>query len=203
MFTFQVLLFAVFFSQTTISQNITQSIGSLSDELKSLFCDGLSVGSDKCNDQSYGIQDFINSFTDYFQDDEQDISTITKQIIDNLNQKLNLRASFLTNMSSKIQSSCEIYGCVDDCSSQEAIPDFDTLKFSGNADRSANLPNDMTYNSVYGDVISLSSSTYKLPNNVDYEDDNVQTDARVWFLFFMLFEYLIFKNIINNNKYLF
>ena len=193
MFTFQVLLFAVFFTQATISQNITESIGFLNDELKSLFCDGLSVGSDKCNDQSYGVQDFINSFTDYFEDDEEDISTITQQIINNLNQKLNLRASFLTNMSSKIQSSCEIYGCVDDCSS-EAIPDFDSLKFSGNADRSANLPNDMAYNSVYGDIISLSSSTYKLPNNVDYDDDNVQTDARVWF--YMLFECVIFKNII-------
>eukprot|EP01084_Bolivina_argentea_P295801 509391_1 len=166
----------LFLITITTSQTITESIQSLTTELKSLFCSDLLVGGDKCINGSYGMQDFVNSFSEHFEHDIQDITTITQQIINNLNNTLNIRASFLTTMASQIEQSCTQYG---QATKDEFLPDFDSLKFSGNTDRQANLPTDIAYSSVYGDDVSLGYTTYKLPNDVDYNDENVQIDAQI------------------------
>ena len=163
-------------------QNITEYIDAFNDELKTLFCDGLSVGGDKCDYDNYGIQDFVDSLSDHFETDDIEITSITQEIIKNLDSKLNLRASFLTNMSSYIQQSCIQYG-YSDYSDIEAITDFDELAFAGNTERDANLPSDMEYNSVYNMEVSLSQSTYKLPNGIDYTNENIQKDAQVMLYF--------------------
>eukprot|EP01084_Bolivina_argentea_P016975 31699_1 len=170
------LLIVLFLITVTTSQTITESIQSLTTELKSLFCNDLLVGGDKCINGSYGIQDFVNSFSEYFENEVQDITEITQTIIDNLDNTLNVRASFLTTMASQIEQSCTQYG---QATKDEFLPDFDSLKFSGNTDRQANLPTDIAYSTVYGDKVSLGYTTYKLPNNVDYKDENVQIDAQI------------------------
>lgn len=159
-------------------QDISEYINSFNDELKSLFCDGLSVGGDKCNNETYGIQDFVDSLSDNFETLDIEVTNIAQQIIKDLDSKLNLRASFLKNMSNYIQSSCYQYGYID-YSNIEAITNFDQLSFSGNTERDANLPSDIAYNSIYGLDVSLSQSTYKLPNGIDYDNENIQKDAQV------------------------
>eukprot|EP01083_Nonionella_stella_P121869 366305_1 len=79
-------------------------------------------------------------------------------------------------MASQIEQSCIQY---DESTDTEFLPDFNTLKFAGNTDRLPNLPTDISYSAVYGDTVSLGYTTYKLPNNVDYNDENVQKDAQI------------------------
>ena len=173
-----VLLYHILIVQLVFGQNITEYIDAFNNELKTLFCDGLSVGGDKCDNDNYGIQDFVDSLSDHFETDDIEITSITQEMIKNLDSKLNLRVSFLTNMSSYIQQSCIQYG-YSDYSDIEAITDFDELAFAGNTERDANLPSDMEYNSVYNMEVSLSQSTYKLPNGINYTDENIQKDAQV------------------------
>ena len=173
-----VSLFYILILEVIHSQNITQYIDAFNIELKELFCNGLSVGGDKCDNDNYGIQDYVYSLSDHFETDDIEITSIAEEIIKDLDNKLNLRASFLTNMSNYIQQSCVQYG-YSDYSNIEAITDFDNLAFSGNSNRAANLPSDIQYNSVYNQNLSLSQSTYKLPNGIDYENENIQKDAQI------------------------
>eukprot|EP01084_Bolivina_argentea_P238526 400714_1 len=175
-----VVILLLFVIQITICANITEYIEDFTAEIKSLFCDGLSIGGDKCNYEIYGIQDFMDSFKDHF-DNEIEDTNVTQQLIDRLDKQLNLRASFLKNMAAQIEQSCNQYGYIDsnDYSEIESISKFDELLFSGNTERVANLPNDMEYNAVYGNIVSLSSSTYKLPNGIDYNSENIHKDAQI------------------------
>ena len=50
----------------TFAANISSYAQSFSDQLKSLMCNALKVGGSKFNNQIYVVQDFINSFSDYF-----------------------------------------------------------------------------------------------------------------------------------------
>eukprot|EP01084_Bolivina_argentea_P291596 501158_1 len=170
-------VFICYFIINDIKAQLTTQIQTFSNQLESLMCDGLAVGGNKCQGYPYGIQDFIDTFSTHFDNSNEDASTLAQTIIDRLNTKLHLRASFLTNLSSMIRSEC-YYQLRDDTGS-ESIIDFDQLYFSGNDKRAANLPNNMEYSDVYGDTISFTASTYKIPNGVDHENDNVQEDAQL------------------------
>eukprot|EP01084_Bolivina_argentea_P083434 151053_1 len=140
------------------------------------MCDDIRLGGDKCDNQIYGIQDFINSFQSYFDNGNKDASIIANSIINRLNSKLNNRASFLDNMSSILETKCLHYDYESD--SEYLLP-FKSLYFAGNDDRQANLPNDMQYNAAQNRQVSLSASTYKLPDDVNYKNKHVQRDAQV------------------------
>eukprot|EP01084_Bolivina_argentea_P291595 501157_1 len=171
------IYYLLFIAIMVKSVNITQYIETFSDELESLMCNDIHVGGDKCDDETYGVQDFINSFRPYFDNGVEDASVLAKTVINRLNAKLNLRASFLQNMSSMLQSKClrHAYENAD----TESLLQFDNLYFAGNEDRDSNLPNDIQYSQVYESNVSLSASTYKLPNNVNYKNEYVQKDARI------------------------
>ena len=160
------------------SQTIADAVSSFKDELDVLFCDGLKVGGDKCSGNAYGVQNFLDSFTNDFDSGTEDASTTVTQIIARLDAALRIRASFLTNMSAALSSSCVLYDA-GDMTQVESIGDFASLKFAGNADRSANLHSDMAYSDVYGKICSLSSTTYDLPNDVDYREAHIQQDAKI------------------------
>merc|ERR1719295_563917 len=146
------------------------------DELKALFCDGLSVGGNECT--AYGIQNFVDSFDTYFETGTMDVTGVVEDIMDRVDEELNMRAGFLTKLAAAIDASCTSYryGIY---SQAESLVDFDSLLFSGNAHRKAKLPSDMADNDIYGQEVSLTKSTYRLPNNVDYTDEHIMKDAAV------------------------
>eukprot|EP01084_Bolivina_argentea_P291597 501159_1 len=167
-------VFICYFIINDIKAQLTTQIQTFSNQLESLMCDGLAVGGHKCENYRYGIQDFIYTFKDHFVtvDNTHDTTVLAQSIIDRLNTKLYLKASFLTNLSAVIQSECSnnIF---------ESLTDFNNLYFSGNDDREPNLPTDMEYNIVYQDTVSITASTYKIPNGVSYDNENIQKDARM------------------------
>jgi len=164
---------------SAMASELTDAIDAFEAELDGLFCDGLSVGGSRC--ASYGIQDFIDSFGANFEDEDEDIYSVVQQIMDRVDSELNLRASFLTTMADAINASCSSYRWGIASQSESAV-DFDALHFAGNEDRSARLPSDMEHSEVYGNTVSLSESTYRLPNNVDYTEEHIQRDAIVSYL---------------------
>eukprot|EP01084_Bolivina_argentea_P003407 6391_1 len=161
---------------TCTAQTIPSRLQTFSNQLKSIMCEeGLNVGGSKCH--TYGIQDFLYTFWDHFEDINEDASILADTIIDRLNNKLNLRASFLKNMSYIIQSEC--FQHAQDKDIDESITEFDDLHFAGNQDRNANLPNNMQYSTVFENTVSFTAPTYRLPNGVDYTADNVRQDAQI------------------------
>eukprot|EP01083_Nonionella_stella_P109494 319344_1 len=168
-------LFSV--SSYVYAQNITGLIETFGQQLESLMCDGLRIGGDKCSNGKYGIQNFIYSFEEHFESDASDVSELAQSIIARLDQTLNQRAIFLRNLSAVIQSECgHRFG---DHETDESLTAYPSLYFAGNDDRNAYLPNDMHLNPVYGDTVSLSASTFKVPNGVDENNENVQKDAQI------------------------
>eukprot|EP00485_Elphidium_margaritaceum_P006577 CAMPEP_0202689004 /NCGR_PEP_ID=MMETSP1385-20130828/4377_1 /ASSEMBLY_ACC=CAM_ASM_000861 /TAXON_ID=933848 /ORGANISM="Elphidium margaritaceum" /LENGTH=1091 /DNA_ID=CAMNT_0049344079 /DNA_START=25 /DNA_END=3300 /DNA_ORIENTATION=- len=169
---------AVILLQCIASQTIDEAVENLSDRLQSLFCDGLSIGGARCENGTSGIQDFVDSLSSSFASDIDDASVIAEQVISDLDSVLNTRASFLTSMAEVLKSSCETYGDAD-LSTVESIADVEALQFAGNAERDAILPSDVAYSTVYGQEVSTSSSVYRLPNDVDFSDANVQRDIQI------------------------
>eukprot|EP01084_Bolivina_argentea_P208654 355654_1 len=169
------LCFWIFISKHVEAQIITL-IDSFADQLESSMCDGLRIGGDKCSNGKYGIQDFLYSFDSHFDSEVSDASDVAQSIIDRLDAKLNQRASFLTNLSHVIRSECVTHLTAEET---ESLTAFSDLYFAGNAERVAKLPNDMEYSDVYAADISLIASTYKLPDGVDTENENIQRDARI------------------------
>eukprot|EP01083_Nonionella_stella_P183564 663804_1 len=169
------LWFWIFISKHVEAQIITL-IDSFADQLESSMCDGLRIGGDKCSNGKYGIQDFLYSFDSHFDSEVSDASDVAQSIIDRLDAKLNQRASFLTNLSHVIRSECVTHLTAEET---ESLTAFSDLYFAGNAERVAKLPNDMEYSDVYAADISLIASTYKLPDGVDTENENIQRDARI------------------------
>eukprot|EP01084_Bolivina_argentea_P160546 279568_1 len=166
--------------QIATAQNISNYSQVIKNKLTSLYCDGLSVGGTKCDNKMYGVQNFINSLSDYFQEEVYDTSNIVEQIINKLDTRLNTRGSILRVLSSHIQQSCVDIGYINDHNQIESIKPFDDLPFGGNLDRPAsNLPTDIAPNPLYGNNVSLTSGTYRLANNVDYKDKNIQKDAQI------------------------
>ena len=159
------------------ASDLPDAIRSFQSEITALFCDGLSVGGAGCDGQ-HGVQNFINSFHEYFDHGTEDVSDAVQQIFDRVDNELNLRASFLTAMRDEINASCSSYrwGIY---SQPESLTNFNTLYFAGNEDRAASLPSDMMYDEVYGQEVSLTKSTYRLPNNVDYTQGHIKRDASV------------------------
>ena len=155
-------------------QTISEKAAEFKAELDILFCDGLQVGGANC--AGSGVQEFIDSFSDDFDNDVEDVSSTIQSLIDSLDDALNIRASFLSNMSAAIRSTCSLYGAGE---IDESINAFEDLKFAGNQERVAELPSDMEYSMVYGDVVSLSSTTYKLPNDVSHTEEHIQSDAKI------------------------
>lgn len=170
---------ALFLLQHIAASNLTDAINSFQTELNTLFCDGLSVGGSRCNG-SYGIQNFINSFHEHFDDNIENVSSTVQQIIDRVDTELNLRAGILTSLADAIDSTCNFsisrWGTA---SHSEYFEMFDSLYFAGNDDRAANLPSDMAQSAIYGKDVSMTKSTYRLPNDVDYTDIYIQRDAIV------------------------
>ena len=167
-------------AELTSGSDHTEAIGSFQAELKTLFCEGLSVGGEQCDGQ-YGVQDFINSFHEYFDHDTKDVSDVVEHIMERVDNELNLRARFLTTMRDAINASCSSYrwGVY---SRAESLVNFEHLHFAGNEDRSASLPWDMEYDAVYGQRVSLTKSTYRLPNNVDYTQEHIKRDVEVSYI---------------------
>ena len=157
---------------------VSGAIDSFKSELNTLFCDGLSVGGPECGGQ-YGIQNFIGSFHEHFETRTENVTDVVNQIMDRVDNELNVRAGFLTTMAETIKSSCNSYRWGGIHSGNESLADFNSLHFAGNNDRDANLPSDITDDPVYGQRVSLTKSTYRLPNNVDYRDEHIMKDAAV------------------------
>ena len=172
---FSLLLVVV--SDILAASDVTDAIGSFQSDLKRLFCDGLSVGGERCDGQ-HGVQNFINSFHEYFDRGTEDVSNIVQQVIDRVDNELNLRASFLNTMRNAINASCNSFRR-SSYSEPETLSSFNDLYFAGNQDRFASLPPDIAFDSVYGQEVSLTKSTYRLPNNVDYTREHIQRDATV------------------------
>ena len=167
------------------AQEFAESIVSFKEELLTLFCDGLSVGGSRCD--SLGIQDFVNSFHSKFEQEPEDVSSTVRQITARIDNELNSRAAFMEMLAASINGSCSDYRSVGYLNA-ESLPDFEGLAFSGNADRAANLPSDMGFNSVYGRDVSLTASTFKIPNNVDFTEEHIQLDAKVCSLTLILWQ---------------
>eukprot|EP01084_Bolivina_argentea_P192953 331138_1 len=168
-----VFIFTITSIYITHSTNISSYTASFSDSLKSLMCDGLSVGGTKCDNTTYGIQDFLSSLSDYKQE-ELNASILAQQIIDRVNHKLNIKASILKNISSSINSICNLYKS-NNTNDYNNI--FNALYTSGNENMPSNLPNDMKYVSIYGSNVSLTATVLRLPHYVDYQNINIQKDA--------------------------
>eukprot|EP01084_Bolivina_argentea_P222666 376831_1 len=81
----------------------------------------------------------------------------------------------LRNISDNVQTLCNQYHSSGDTS----MGIFDNLYFSGNPDLSARLPDDIEYNEAYGNDVSLTTTTFKIPSNVDSNDEIVQFDATI------------------------
>ena len=183
--TFQAVVMAVYtvavhlilIIKSVSSSDLTDAIDSFQSELKTLFCDGLSVGGAECDGQ-YGIQNFINSFNGYFETGTENVTDLVNEIMDRVDNELNVRAGFLTTMAEAIDESCTSYGWGIQ-SDAESLIDFESLLFAGNAHRAANLPADMVYNELYEKEVSLTKSTYRLPNDVDYHDEHIMKDATI------------------------
>merc|ERR1719300_1142282 len=92
-------------STATPTTEVYDAIQAFQTELNSLFCDGLSVGGDRC-DGIYGIQDFINSFSDNFEEGTEDVSDVVQAIMDRVDSELNMRADFLTTLIEAVNASC-------------------------------------------------------------------------------------------------
>eukprot|EP01084_Bolivina_argentea_P034907 64660_1 len=169
------------------AQTVSDLVQDFSTQLESIMCDGIRVGGNKCNNQKYGIQDFINSFATNFEQSTQtiDASVTTQIIIDRLNNVLNSRASFLTNISAVIQSECTDF--------DPSTVNFEDLYFAGNIDKTANLPTDMQFSDVYGADISLGYSTFLIPNGISSTNSKIQNDAKI-----SLSLDTIMKNLYNN-----
>ena len=154
---------------------VESAIQAFQADLNSLFCDGLSVGGNHC-ESTYGIQNFIDSFHDDFEDETEDVSDVVQGIMDRVDTELTTRAGFLTTLTEAVNTSCREYRYGVN-SEEDTLTDFDDLYFAGNEDRSANLPWDMAYNPLYGQSVSLTNSTYRLPNNVHYNEYHILQDA--------------------------
>jgi len=155
-------------------QTISDKAAEFKAELDILFCDGLQVGGSNC--AGTGVQEFLNSVSDDFDNEVEHVSSTIQQMIDRLDNALNVRASFLTNMSAAIRSKCSLY---DAGEMDESMHTFEDLMFAGNQERAALLPSDIEYNAVYGDTVSMSATTYKLPNDVSYTGEHIQNDAKI------------------------
>eukprot|EP01083_Nonionella_stella_P276342 938905_1 len=161
---------------TLVSLGSCDSFDSFTSSLESLMCNsGLSVGGSKCSNQTYGLQDFVYSFSAYFDDETTNASIQAQSIIGRLNTAIELRGTMLRNISDNVQTLCNQYHSSGDTS----MGIFDNLYFSGNPDLSARLPNDIEYNEAYGNDVSLTTTTFKIPSNVDSNDEIVQFDATI------------------------
>eukprot|EP01084_Bolivina_argentea_P192954 331140_1 len=168
-----ILIVPIIYISIINGKNISSYAQDFSNSLKSLMCDGLSVGGAKCNNTNYGVQDFINSFTDHLHE-EINASIIVEQIIQRVNAKLNLKASMLKNISSSINSICNIYKTNNTVTNDYL---FNELYNVGNANMPSNLPKDMKFVPIYGLNVSLTSTVLWLPHYVDHLNINVQKDA--------------------------
>eukprot|EP01083_Nonionella_stella_P024949 68716_1 len=173
---------------TEILTNVEEAIVSFRDALQDSFCkDGLGVGGPKCDQSFYGMQEFINSFDAHMNIDPINASKKTQEIADILNHKVSVRSAMLHNLSNALLSSCALYA--DDVDSNE-ITDFDSLFFAGSNEQLALLPSDMEYSSIYNGYVSLSSSTFRIPHNIDYDNERFQFDATISSLLDPLFNTL-------------
>eukprot|EP01083_Nonionella_stella_P166524 556996_1 len=85
---------------TLVSLGSCDSFDSFTSSLESLMCNsGLSVGGSKCSNQTYGLQDFVYSFSDYFDDETTNASIQAQSIIGRLNTAIELRGTMLRNIS--------------------------------------------------------------------------------------------------------
>eukprot|EP01083_Nonionella_stella_P310422 1102791_1 len=176
------------FMTTQILTNVEEAIVSFRDALQDSFCkDGLGVGGPKCDQSFYGMQEFINSFDAHMNIDPINASKKTQEIADILNHKVSVRSAMLHNLSNALLSSCALYA--DDVDSNE-ITDFDSLFFAGSNEQLALLPSDMEYSSIYNGYVSLSSSTFRIPHNIDYDNERFQFDATISSLLDPLFNTL-------------
>eukprot|EP01084_Bolivina_argentea_P291599 501162_1 len=173
---YTILLYFIINISFGICVNITGSSNLFANSLENLMCnDGLSVGGIKCESQTYGIQDWIYSYANYFDNEIIDASITANSIIDRLNTAIDLRVSILVSMASKIGTLCTEYHSSGDTS----VDIFDSLHFAGNEGLNARLPSDIQYSEVYGNEVSLSTTAFKIPNDVDYTDEIVQFDATI------------------------
>ena len=163
------------------SSKFADVMNSLKTELNTLFCSGLSVGGTQCEDQ-YGIQNFIGSFHEKFEAGVENGNEVVKPIMDRVEEEMNVRAGFLTNLSAAINSSCFSYRWGAIAVEDDFLVHFETSHFGGNTDRAASLPSDMAYNEVYGREVSLTKSTYRLPSEVDYNDTFVIKDVQLSYI---------------------
>jgi len=166
-------------SPTTEAHAFAEAVNSFGTELSSLFCDGLSVGGAHCD--SYGISNFVDSLSADFEHEATDAYSTVEAIIERVDDALQVRADFLTALSESLNVSCSEYRW-GGYSNSESLANFDSMFFSGNDDRQANLPSDIDDSSVYGDTVSLTASTYKIPDGVDYFDEHIQLDAKITML---------------------
>lgn len=155
------------------------------------FCLRANIGGNKCNENNEndenenGIQQFIDSFTPYFINNQIiNASNIIKPILNKLNNKLLSRISILNNMSQIVENKCSINNYIN----SESLPQsIEYLYFGGNNNHHSILPNDMKYNKLYHTNISLTESTvlfsdfvsFDFTQNSDINDNNILYDIKM------------------------
>ena len=75
-------------------------------------------------------------------EDDVNASIVSQQVIDRVNSKLNLRVSFLTNLSNAVQNSCNYYGSTNSFHNESSTVYFNRLYNAGNSNIPSNLPDD-------------------------------------------------------------
>eukprot|EP01084_Bolivina_argentea_P056357 103166_1 len=165
--------------QTTSPADLLSNLQIKIDEFKDVIQDsmcknGLAVGGPKCDEDFYGIQEFIDSFDEYMNVGSIDASKEVFEIVQTLNDKLSLRTNMLYNLSKAIKTSCLLY--VEELDAIE-LPEYDDLYFAGTNKVEARLPDDMYYSDIYNRQVSFSASTFSIPHNVNYKNSDFKFDA--------------------------
>jgi len=158
---------------------LSQAVNDFGTELSTLYCEGLSIGGPRCD--SYGLSNFVDSMHSNFEQEPKDVSSTVRQIIRRVDDTLKERAHFLTLLANSLNVSCSAYR-FGGYRQSESLADFDSMYFSGNAQRPKYLPDDIEDNALYGEPVTLSATSYKIPNGVEYmgeAGEHIQRDAQI------------------------
>jgi len=146
--------------------DITTELNDLETKVNDIMCKEFKIGGTLCG--NYGIQNFVDSFSPYFKNNVYiTASDIADEVALLLKDKIEERQQFLIDISNEITSKCN---------NVTSLPDFYEISFAGNNNRETNIIN-TEYSDVYGESITYESSTVRIPNNVNIDNDNVIFDA--------------------------
>ena len=137
------------------------------NKLKSLMCDGLSVGGENCD--NYGIQDFLYSFDDHYAINNVNASQTVEPILNDLHDSLQSRASFLSTIQTELQSKCQEYNKPESTKLNNTI--YNTIYAQETYAQNS-------YSTLYGRNISLHSGI-RVPYTLDINDQVIQQDIEV------------------------